>query len=443
MNDLDVAEKQRMASSVLQKVLNPLEARIEKAFIAHREKPLLKGFCNLFERNLSFELDRQSFVWGDRLRLNASLVQEIEASALTEDEKNTAIFWLILFHSTYFILGYQTRLANLPESDWEYAHAAFAQATLHQMASLGINQPAAAAFWTSNAYEFEPLVTVASSARMEDEIIDNLKAGTFTVDQLTAVPMLQFSELQGVLGNLKDYAPEEHETFAQEMLNEWVDEFTKINTFGEGSINGIRLMYFKSKPPRDASEVIMDCLKSKYPITDDLALYNNKKLANDYFAPRKADPIVETTGHVEMFIDCSGSISAGDIGDCLKVFNDFFTKKKKKMTYGFSTFDTGILSRIIVKEDEDPMVKIRELAILGGGGTDFRCIAAKLQELTDAGDPGPNGKPYKCDLAIVFTDLAGCFPDSTCCDFVWVTTTKDCDLGAVSSVPIPGTVIYL
>jgi len=89
------------------------------------------------------------------------------------------------------------------------------------------------------------------------------------------------------------------------------------------------------------------------------------------------------------------------------------------------------------------MVDVDQAFSLGGGGTDFRCIAAKVQELTDAGDPGPNGKPYKSDLAIVFTDLAGCFPDTVPCDFVWITTTRDCDLGAVASVNIPGTVIYL
>jgi len=105
------------------------------------------------------------------------------------------------------------------------------------------------------------------------------------------------------------------------------------------------------------SEAIMDCLRSRYPVTDDVALYNNKKMANDYFAPRKADPIEEKTGHVELYLDCSGSISSGDIGDMLKIFTDFFAKRKKKMTYGLSCFDTSILSRITVGEDEDPVAK--------------------------------------------------------------------------------------
>jgi len=297
--------------------------------------------------------------------------------------------------------------------------------------------------WESNGYMFKPLLTVPVTATLENDILDQLKSGNVKPETISKVPLLEFSELQGIQDTLQNFKTEAHENFAQEMLNDWVAEFSKLNTFGDGSMNGIRLMYFKSKPPRNASETIMDCLRSKYPVTDDLALYNNKKLANDYYAPRKAEPIEEKTGHIELFIDCSGSITAGDIGDCLKVFTDFFEKKKKKMTYGVNTFDTSILSRIVVPEDEKPEDKIKTLAILGGGGTDFRCIASKIKELTDAGDPGPNGKPYICDLAVVFTDLAGCFPDSVCCDIVWVTTTKDCNLGAVASINIPGTIIYL
>ena len=400
-NDTSIAAKQRAASTLIQQVLSPLEARMEKAFMAFRGKPMLKGFCNLFERNLTFDLDSQSYVWGDRLRLNTQLLQEIETSARTEDQKNEDVFWLTLFHTTYFILGYQNRLATLATGDLEKSHAAFTQATLQQITALGIAQPAPSATWTQFGYEFEPLASIAPSARLEDEIIDHLNNGSLTIAGLTSVPMLQFSQLEGVAGNVADYAHTEHDTFAKDMLNEWVDEFSKGNTFGESSVNGIRLMFFKSKPPRDASEAISDCLQSKYPVSDDLALYNNKKLANDYFAPRKADPIVDKTGHIEMFIVCSGSISAGDIGDCVKVFYDFFAKRKRKMTYAISTFDTGIMSRIVVREDENPVDKLKELAIIGGGGTDFRCIAAKLKDMTDQGDPGPNGKPFKCDLAVM------------------------------------------
>jgi len=442
-NDTGIAQKQRAASNLLQKVLSPFEARMEKSFMANRKHPMLQGFCNTFERNLSFDLDSQSYVWGDRMRMNVSLLQAIEAAPISEEAKNDDAFWAILFHATYFILGYQNKLASTPEEEKPVAHAAFTQAVLQQMAALQVQQPAAAAYWAENGYEFQPLCQIQPSATLEDDIRDQIKAGALVVSNLTNVPALAFSELEGVQGNMQGFTPESHESFAQEMLNEWMAEFTKCNTFGEGSLNGIRLMYFKSNPPRDASDAIMDCLQSKYPVSDDLALYNNKKLANDYYAPRQAEPVKEKTGHIELFIDCSGSISAGDIGDCMKVFLDFFRKKKKKMTYGISTFDTSILTRIEVGEDEDPTNKIKDLAILGGGGTDFRGIAAKISELTSAGASGPNGRPYKCDLALVFTDLAGCFPDAVPCDFVWVTTTKDCNLGAVASVPIPGTVIYL
>jgi hypothetical protein len=443
-NDAAIAQKQRAASTVLQRVLTPFEARMEKAFLASRGRPLLRGFCNLFERNLTFDLDKQSYVWGDRMRMNVSLLQAIESAQMSEEERNAAVFWAILFHCTYFVLGYQSRLAGIRSTEeYQLSHAAFTQAVLQQMAALSAPQPDNAPYWEENGYVFQPLCQGQAGANLENEILDQLKAGAIAAANMTRVPLLMFSELQGDQGAMQEFTPASHETFAQEMLNEWVAEFSKCNTFGDGSINGIRLMYFKSRPPRDASEAIMDCLQSKYPVTDDLALYNNKKLANDYFAPRKADPIEEKTGHIELFIDCSGSISAGDIGDCMKVFTDFFKRKKKKMTYGISTFDTSVLTRIEVKEEEDPNAKLKDLAILGGGGTDFRCIAAKIQQLTDAGAPGPGGHPYKCDLALVFTDLAGCFPDAAPCDFVWVTTTRDCDLGKVASVPIPGTVIYL
>ena len=426
LNDTTIAGQQRAASTVLQKVLNPFEARMEKAFMAHRDKPLLRGFCNLFERNLTFDLDRQSYVWGDKMRMSVELLQAIEASPLSENAKNDAVFWAILFHCTYFVLGYQTNLAAIKDdTECQLSHTAFTQAVLQQMAALSEPQPADAAHWQGNGYEFKPLLQIQPSATLETDVLDQLKSGAVSPGSITKIPLLMFSELQGVQGALAEYTPETHENFAQEMLNEWMAEFAKTNTFGEGSLNGIRLMYFKSRPPRDASEAIMECLQSRYPVTEDVALYNNKKLANDYFAPRPAEPVKEQTGH------------------CMKVFTDFFQRKKKKMTYSINTFDTSILSRIEVREDEDPNGKLKELAILGGGGTDFRCIAAKVQELTDAGDPGPNGKPYKSDLAIVFTDLAGCFPDTVPCDFVWITTTRDCDLGAVASVNIPGTVIYL
>jgi hypothetical protein len=444
LNDSLIAQKQRAASAVLQKVLSPFEARMEKAFLAHRNQPLLRGFCNIFERNLTFDLDQRSYVWGDRMRMNTQLLEAIESATLTEAQKNQEVFWAIMFHCTYFVLGYQNQLASIKdEVKIQQAHQAFTQAVLQQMASLQVAQPSNAAHWETHGYIFKPLMTILPSATLEVEILNQIEAGTVVPENLTRVPSLDFSQLDGVQGAMGDFNPEAHESFAQEMLNDWVAEFTKCNTFGDGSFNGIRLLYFKSNPPRDASEAIMECLQSKYPVSDDLALYNNKKLANDYFAPKKADPIEEKTGHIELMMDCSGSISAADIANCIKVFTDFFAKKRKKMTYCITTFDTVILSRIDVNEDEDPNEKLKELAIIGGGGTDFRCTAAKIQELIDAGEPGPDGKPYRCDMCVTFTDLAGCFPDTVPCDYVWVTTTKNCDLGSVSNVPIPGTVIYL
>ena len=95
-------------------------------------------------------------------------------------------------------------------------------------------------------------------------------------------------------------------------------------------------------------------------------------------------------------------------------------------------------------EEGDPVQNLNELAIVGGGGTDFRCIAANIQEMLSNGGPPPGGNSkYRCDLAVVFTDLAGSFPDSVPADFVWVTTTKQCNMGAVAGLSIPGTVIYL
>jgi hypothetical protein len=41
------------------------------------------------------------------------------------------------------------------------------------------------------------------------------------------------------------------------------------------------------------------------------------------------------------------------------------------MTYGINCFDTSILSRIEVTEGDDPIQKVNQLAIVGGGGTDF------------------------------------------------------------------------
>lgn len=442
-NDLNVARNQRGASAALQKILGPFEARAEKAFLAFRDKLLLRPFCNIFERNLTVVLDQQSYVWGDALRINTRLIQAIESSALNEDQQNHAVFWLLLFHTSYFALGYQNRLILLPEEQQSSNHLAFTQATLQQIKTLGVKQPDNAPFWEELGYRFQPPMILKMGVAPEQDVLDALANHAVSQDNLTRTPLLQTTDLKAAKGSLTDYQAQTYETFAQEMLNDWVAEFSKSNNFGDHGINGIRLLYFKTKPPRDASEAIMDCLRSKYPVSDDLALYHNKKLANDYYAPRKADPIKDKTGHIELFIDCSGSISSGDIGDCLKVFTDFFAKRKKKMTYAINCFDTSILSRIEVAEGEDPVERLSQLAIVGGGGTDFRCTAAKIQELIDGGSTSIGSGPYKCDLAVVFTDLAGTFPEATPCDFVWVTTTKDCNLGAVTSIQVPGTIIYL
>ena len=444
LNDAKVAATQRVVSQTLGGLLSPLQSRLAKAFGAHRDNPLLRPFCNIFERHLTIELDQQSFIWSDTLRLNTRVVQAIDAAPIGEDEKNAAVFWLILFHTSYFALGYQTRYLKAAPDQQSTFNLAFTQAVAHHMRSLGVKQPANAPYWEKHSYVFKPLATLQAGPKIAEEALTLLEQGALQPADLTQTPLLQLTDLNGCAANLQDFSPQVHETFAQEMINDWVAEFMKTNDFGSEGMNGIRLLYFKANPPRDASEAIMDCLRSKYPVADDLALYHNKKLANDYFAPKKADPIEEKTGHIELFVDCSGSISAGDIGDCLKVFTDFFAKRKKKMTYGISCFDTSILSRIEVAEGDDPVQKVNQLAIVGGGGTDFRCIAANIQEMQANGGPPPGGNSkYRCDLAVVFTDLAGSFPDTVPCDVAWVTTTKQCNMGAVAGLSIPGTVIYL
>lgn len=436
-NDTTIAQQQRDASQVLNKVLSPIEIRVEKAQMAFRNKPLLASFCNILERNLNVVLDQRTYVWGDQLRIDTNLVQSIEATHLTEEEKNHAVFWLMLFHTSYFALGFQNRLARLAEDQQPKYHAAFTQATLHQMQALHVDQPANADFWEDAGYVFQPLYALPQSARMEEEAYNALDAQATFIEQWTQVPPLHFVNLQAATGQNTQYSQQNHDAFAQEMLNDWVSEFAKVFDFGDTSFNGIRLLYFKANPPRDVSEAIMDCLRTKFPVADDLALYHNKKLANDYFAPKQADPIEEKTGHIELFIDCSGSITAGDIGNALKVFDDFFKKRKKKMTYGISCFDTSILSRIEVAEDEDPVEKVQKLAIIGGGGTDFRCVAHQIQTLKDA------DSKYRCDLAVVVTDMAGTFPDTVPCDFVWITSTQACNMQTVVNIAVPGTVIYL
>ncbi len=444
LNDANIAATQRAVSQTLGGLLSPLESRIAKAFGAHRDNRLLQPFCNIFERHLKIEMDQQSFIWSDMLRLNTRVVQAIESAPMSEGEKNAAVFWLILFHTSHFALGYQTRYLKASLDQRTTLNLAFTQAVAHHMRSLGVKQPVNAPLWDQHGYVFKPLATLQAGPKIAEDALTLLEQGTLQSADLTQIPLLNLTDLNGRVANLQDFSPQVHESFAQEMINDWVAEFMKTNDFGSEGMNGIRLLYFKANPPRDASEAIMDCLRSKYPVADDLALYHNKKLANDYFAPKKADPIEEKTGHIELFVDCSGSISAGDIGDCLKVFTDFFAKRKKKMTYGISCFDTSILSRIEVNEGDDPVQKVNQLAIVGGGGTDFRCIAANILEMHANGGPPPDGNSkYRCDLAVVFTDLAGSFPDSVPCDFVWVTTTKQCNMGAVAGLSIPGTVIYL
>jgi len=97
LNDATIATTQRAVSQTLGGLLSPLEARLAKGFQSHRDKPLVRPFCNIFERHLKVELDQQSFIWSDTLRLNARLVQGIEAAAISEDEKKEEVFWLVLF----------------------------------------------------------------------------------------------------------------------------------------------------------------------------------------------------------------------------------------------------------------------------------------------------------------------------------------------------------
>lgn len=170
-NDSNVARSQRAASTALQAVLNPFEARAEKAFLAFRDKLLLRPFCNIFERNLTVVLDQQSYVWGEALRINARLLQAIESSALNEDQKNHAVFWLLLFHTSYFALGYQNRLIQLAEEQQPPNHLAFTQATLQQINALGVKQPNSAPFWEENGYVFHPPMTLQMGVAPEQDVL--------------------------------------------------------------------------------------------------------------------------------------------------------------------------------------------------------------------------------------------------------------------------------
>jgi len=103
------------------------------------------------------------------------------------------------------------------------------------MAALSEPQPADAPHWQGNGYEFKPLLQIQASATLETDVLDQLKSGAVSPDSITKIPLLLFSELQGVQGALAQYTPEAHENFAQEMLNEWMAEFAKTNTFGEAA----------------------------------------------------------------------------------------------------------------------------------------------------------------------------------------------------------------
>ena len=141
LNDATIATTQRAVSKTLGGLLSPLEARLAKGFQSHRDKPLVRPFCNIFERHLKVELDQQSFIWSDTLRLNARLVQGIEAAAISEDEKNEAVFWLVLFYTSYFALGYQTRCLKAPAEQQPLLNLAQTQAVLPTCGPSGSSNP--------------------------------------------------------------------------------------------------------------------------------------------------------------------------------------------------------------------------------------------------------------------------------------------------------------
>jgi hypothetical protein len=289
LNDA-VAVTQRAVSQT-RRFAFAFESRLAKA-CAHRDHRC-PPFLQHLERHLKTELDQQSFIWSDTLRLNTRVVQAIDAAPISEDEKNAAVFWLVLFHTSYFALGYQTRYLKAAPDQQTMLNLAFTQAVAHHMRSLGVKQPANSPHWEQHGYVFKPLAALQPGPNIAEEALTLLEQGTVQSADVTHTPLLQLTDLNGRVANLQDFSSQVHETFAQEMINDWVAEVMKTNDFGSEGTNGIRLLI--SRPTCRASEAIMDCLRSKYPVADDLALYHNKKLANDYFAPKRPT-IEEKTG---------------------------------------------------------------------------------------------------------------------------------------------------
>ena len=170
---------------------------MEKAFMAHRDKPLLRGFCNLFERNLTFDLDKQSYVWGDKMRMSVELLQAIESSPLSEDAKNDAVFWAVLFHCTYFVLGYQAKLAVIKDdAEYSFPTSPSPRPFFSRWRPSRSRSPTDAPHWQGNGYEFKPLLQIQASATLETDVLDQLKSGAVSPDSITKIPLLLFSELR-------------------------------------------------------------------------------------------------------------------------------------------------------------------------------------------------------------------------------------------------------
>ena len=220
LNDAKVAVTQRAVSQTLGGLLSPLNSRLAKAFQAHRDHPLLRPFCNIFERHLKTELDQQSFIWSDTLRLNTRVVQAIDAAPISEDEKNAAVFWLVLFHTSYFALGYQTRYLKAAPDQQTMLNLAFTQAVAHHMRSLGVKQPANSPHWEQHGYVFKPLAALQPGPNIAEEALTLLEQGTVQSADVTHTPLLQLTDLNGRVANLQDFSSQVHETFAQEMITD-------------------------------------------------------------------------------------------------------------------------------------------------------------------------------------------------------------------------------
>jgi predicted metal-dependent peptidase len=192
----------------------------------------------------------------------------------------------------------------------------------------------------------------------------------------------------------KDLTPQQVDEMEEEMKGILKQAAAHARQAGKGSPSLERLIDMWNKPEINWKEVLHDFMRKKTKEDTSWVRPSRRGLPLDLYLPIKAGV---KCGHIGVAIDLSGSIGDAET----KLFTTelkFIFEMCKPTKVTVITFDDGIRDEFEFDEFPD------KLRYRGGGGTDFRPVFKRFQELADQpADP--------LEALIFMTDLCGPFPD--------------------------------